>query len=221
MPKPVSAAQPDAPRVRIHLNLGKAEAAQSSVQMRDENGTWKVAAYADGMVLKNVRPVIDQTARKQIEQGLINKRPIAFLEGDMVAWTGEANPKSDAGLSAQLTPFQEPDMDRVERRLRLPPKRFTGIGFNPKKASEFFPLGDMSRAVTGGGHLLARHWDFQLTDIKTRAMRPDEIAQDAAPATLSEQRTISKGRARTAAYLGGRNTGDDGGPAQSRPRMAA
>jgi hypothetical protein len=195
-------------RVRIHLNLNNPERAESCIRVAKRSGrSWPCVGYAEFLVLENVRPVVDEAQRRRIAHVPgAKKLPCAYLEGNLVIFSGRLREKSDPRLAAELVKLQT-DSEVLRRLLLEYPDAGTALGFNPKTAACFYaqpPKGAApSRAFLSAPLLLAGHWRYMALEGSFRALSPAELERDAKPASTFEQTAIAKGRTRTQAMLAG------------------
>lgn len=194
------------PRVRINLNLERPNDGSSSMRVVTMHAsgrqTTKHVAWPKFVHLRNVRPVVNQTLRqKLVEKKIPHKTPyIASLEGDLIAWSGQPNPKAQdtaqwesvEGLCVDEDAFYE----KIQRAFG-PHSRWTPIGFNPKKTAVFHDARqswpDITRAFVSARELVSAGWFYKAHGVTTRPVTSGEVETRVAEISEHEKERMKAG----------------------------
>jgi len=167
-------------RVRIHLNLARPELSESSVKVKSpKTGAWLTIAYASEMKLANVIPVVHQAAQKRVVEKGGRKSPHAFLEGDLISFSGRLRDKMPESLKKLAT-----DILRFEKRAACLSSEFNGvaINYNPRFASCFYrdqPTKEqVKERFVGADVLIVRGWAFHVTGGRFTGLSKSDTVQN-------------------------------------------
>jgi hypothetical protein len=153
-------------RVRIHLRLPEAHKAEICLKLNnyDEAGCLKSSphvANAKILILENITPIVDHQKRNKILQGKTGKTPCAFLEGEIVSWSGYFNKNAKAEHIKRLAEYKKQELSLSDKDKKLIEEN-SFVGFNPKKADFFYLVEDgiIKSEFLKASRLIAVHWNF-------------------------------------------------------------
>lgn len=190
-------------RVRIHLNLAKPELAENVVKVKLPGGTWSTVAYAKELLLENCVPFVDPLAQERIRAGSSRKVPHAYIEGDLVHFSGRVRnlaPKRALALARPHLICRDDFEHRAANFLNDPIR----INYNPRFARCFYkdaPTRDqVSDRFVSCDSMMVVGWSFMARAVTlTPLLASDRCSpEDLAKASSSERSVLRRGHDTTA-----------------------
>lgn len=190
-------------RVRIHLNLANPAQAENVVKVKLPGGTWSTVAYAKELLLQNCLPHVDPSAKERIRAGESRKVPHAYIEGDLVHFSGRLRalaPKRALDL-ARPHLVASPDFSRQAEEFLKDPVR---INYNPRFARCFYKDAPTRDQVTDRfvccDSMLVLGWSFMGRGVELAPLLPTDRCrpEDLAKASPSERSVLRRGHETTA-----------------------
>lgn len=190
------------PRVRIHLNLKNPHAAESSIKLQQgaAGEHWPTIAYADHILLRDVVPVVDEAKHRAIVAGGI-KMPMAFLEGELVAWSGRWRDTETLQHKELLRQQQQAIAGLKSTPQAMRPglaEAFADsntLQYNPKKSAAFYwgpPTAPPQQMFVRGARVAGVGWCFKAPNADITPMPPSNLVHQVRQ-TETERRDIPKG----------------------------
>jgi hypothetical protein len=192
-------------RVRVNLRLAQTEKAENILRVNRYRKGHLVSsasvAFATAVILKNVVPVINEAKCAHIGAGHRYKDSCAWLEGELVAWSGRLKDNVGRRYRKALEPLQRQDVfaDKAGAAVR-DLQEGTPLGFNPKKFRVFYerPAGaPVAKVFERAAAATIYHWQFAVTDAQFRSVTPEDAVSGPAPVSDMEVHEIPKGIATT------------------------
>lgn len=190
-------------RVRVHLNLAQADNARSTIQMLNEKtGRWIAVGYADGLLLKNVKTVVNEKTAKKIASGKQRtKSPHAFIEGDLISWVGELREKCPSNiLLTNLETFRvktQTEQERFQESLKPVFNHNVQIGYNPKLAACFYKKPKTSKRpffkFLSANRVAVCGWSYAAFETRMQVLKERELIKKPAAKTDFEKSEMAKG----------------------------
>ena len=193
-------------RVRVHLNLANPVQAENVVKVLLPSGTWSTVAYAKELLLANCVPVVDQSAQGRVRQGRSRKVPHAYIEADLVHFSGRLLPLAPkrAKEIAQPHLVQAQDFQDVAAPFLENPVR---VNYNPRFARCFYLDAPDRAQVTdrflASESMLVLGWSFMAKKVQSEPLLPaDRCAdRDLLLASSSEKSVLRRGHETTSTQV--------------------
>lgn len=193
-------------RVRVHLNLANPAQAENVVKVRLPTGTWSTVAYAKELLLENCIPVVDLPAQERVRSGHSRKVPHAYIEADLVHFSGRLRPLAPKRAKELARPhlIQVQDFHAIAAPFLTDPAR---INYNPRFARCFY-LDAPDRALVSerfvaSGSMLAIGWSFMARAVQSAPLLPSDRCDknDLLLASSSEKSVLRRGHEATTAQV--------------------